>query len=249
MSFGQAVLCACSIALSLCSPVFLVAQVRAVAPLYPPLVTSTDGINADGGVSVELLRSAATRAGLALQVEVQPLARALVTASSTKDVLIFPLLRTKDRDSDFEWLGPVNRVDYRLYQRKGAGEASLGSVHKLGNRVVGVLINDVISQYLKANQVTGIQESSTLSSLISMLLSGRIDYMATTPASMASELSSRGLPVDTVESVLTLEGYTNGPYSYAAVAKGSNPRLIQGLKTAFADMQKDGTWSGIFQKY
>jgi polar amino acid transport system substrate-binding protein len=226
------------------------AQVRAVAPALPILVTSTDGVTADGGQSVELVREASRRAGLSVSVEIQPWVRALSTAQKNPNVLLFPVTRTPDREAQFEWLGPVNRLEYWIFRSTTGQAPRLTNVAELGNYSIGVLKNDAAAQYLHGRfPESQLQEASEYSSLPPMLLAGRFDYLAAVPPSLYAALADLGKAKTQVQPLFAIPNLSSNPFSYVVAAKGTDPTLVAKLRQGFESMANDGTWETIFRKY
>ena len=226
------------------------AQVRAVAPVLPVLVTSSDGLTAEGGQSVELVREAARRAGVSLTIEIQPWVRALATGQKTPNVLLFPVTRTPDREAQFEWLGPVNRLEYWLFRSATGTAPRLTSLADLGPRSIGVLKNDAAAGYLHGRiPEAQLQDISDYASLPPMLLAGRFDYLAAVPVSLYVALANLGKTKSQVEPLFAIPNLSSNPFSYVVAAKGTDPALVAHLRQAFEAMAADGTWEMIFRKY
>jgi polar amino acid transport system substrate-binding protein len=225
-------------------------QVRAVAPTLPILVTSSDGLTADGGRAVDLVREAARRAGVPVTFEVEPWVRALGMVQKTPNVLLFPVARTPDREGLFDWIGPVNRVEYWFFRLANGPAPVLTGLDGLGSRTVGVLKNDAVSAYLRTRVPRDqIQEISEYSSLPPMFLAGRFDYLAAVPSSLYGALADLGKPRTVVQALFAVPQLSSDPYSYVVVQKGSDPALVAGLHQALDAMVKDGTWETMFRKY
>jgi polar amino acid transport system substrate-binding protein len=236
--------------LGLISALSLSAQVVAVAPVLPILVTSSDGVHADGGQSVELVAEAARRANLTLELLVQPWTRALVTLGQSKNSVLFPLVRTQEREFLYDWIGPVNRVEYWVFALRDRGPYTAKGLTALPQGTWGALANDAAFDFLRDRVPDErLQGAANYSSLAPMFLTGRFDYLAVVPSSFLAELDRLGKPRSTVQALFPLEGVVSDPYSYLVAAKGADPSLVKALRQALAAMVADGTWERIYQKY
>jgi polar amino acid transport system substrate-binding protein len=222
---------------------------RSVSPVYPPLVLTRDGTTATEGLSVEMVKEASRRVHLSLSFEVQPFARALNTASLEKNVFIFPIIRTPDREVIFEWIGPVNRVEYFLYRLKKSAAPAISQIEQVGDASVGVINRDVIDHFLSAKGMTNIHRTSSIGNLVKMLMSQRIYYLAVPSQTLEYELHNDPASKKEVEKQFLIRGYSFDDFSYIALLKDSKPELVNAMKSALVSMQKDGTWEKIFQSY
>jgi len=220
---------------------------NAVAPLYPPLITSTDGKNATGGLSVEILKEASKRAGVQLNIKIEPWVRAYKISSTTKDLFLFPIAKNSERKNLFEWLGPVSKHNYKLYRLRNGSSKKIQSLNSLGNGIIGVLKNDVIHAFLKKKNIGTLHFASDLEQLAKMLLSSRLDYIVTTPMALTTVLNQLQHSIDEIEELFPIDDIFDDPNSYVVLLKGSNPILIRKMKQAFASMESDGTWNKMIK--
>ncbi|QDL55846.1 substrate-binding periplasmic protein [Rhodoferax aquaticus] len=226
------------------------AQVLAVAPKLPVLVTSADGKTPDGGQAVEILTEAARRAGLTLKMEIQPWSRALLTGSQTANVLLFPVVRTAEREAQFEWLGPVNRVEYWVFRRTEGLAPVAKTLDDLKSASIGTLANNANNEWLKAKlPMATIQPVPLYSSLAPMLFLDRFDYLVAARSTFFAELERLGKPRASVQALFPLVDDVADAKSYVVLAKGSDPQLVRSIRTALERMAADGTWDKMYRKY
>jgi polar amino acid transport system substrate-binding protein len=226
------------------------AQTLAVAPVLPILVTSSDGLKADGGQSVELVREAARRARIDIDVQIQPWSRAIQTATRAPNVLLFPVLRTPDRESTFEWLGPVNRAEYWVVRRSAGTAPAIKTLAELDGKSIGILANSGVGSFLHTQLPKAtFQEVNKYASLGPMLLADRFEYLLIIRGPFLVELDQIGSPRTAVQMLFPVKGILSDPNSYLVVAKDSDPALVQGLRQAMQSMVTDGTWEKIYRKY
>ena len=62
------------------------------------------------GYSTEVLRLAAQEAGLSLSIEAQPWLRAYAAVQKSPNALLFTVVRTPEREAQFQWVGPIDRA-------------------------------------------------------------------------------------------------------------------------------------------
>jgi polar amino acid transport system substrate-binding protein len=225
-------------------------RIRAVAPALPILVSSADGLKASGGQAVEILNEVARRAGVKVDVEIQPWSRAMHTASSSKNVLLFPLTRTMERESTFEWIGPVNRVEYWVFKRANGTAKAAKTMHELENASIGTLANDALTLFLRAEiPQAHFQSIAKYESLVPMLMAGRFDYLISTRATTLQFAEQAGFHRSDLQPLFKVRANLADERSYLVMVKGSDPAVIKLLGDAFKAMEKDGSWEKIYLQY
>src|SRR5262249_13203214 len=143
--------------------------------LPPIVIEDSKGIS---GLAVDLLNEAAKRAHVSTVLHVLPWPRAFETAKARPGSLIFPLVKSTDREMDFAWIGPINKVQYYLYKLKSSRVAPVKSLAEIGsNQAVGYFESDVSGSFLKGYPNIDSDPSNTLTLLITKLLSRRNDYI------------------------------------------------------------------------
>lgn len=235
----------------LCSQLLLLSEpaLKAVAPSYPPLVETDISGKVIGGMSVEIVKEIFSRAGHTTEIEILPWARLLLIASRQSNIAAFPMIKSRERENLFEWLGPVNRFEYKLCRLKSGPARRVTGIADIKNETIGVLNNDIVFSYIKEKNLPGLYAGAQIGNLVKMLLSSRIDYLVITPQTLNFELKAMSRFVSEVEYLFTVTPDDSDQYSYLVMAKGSDPILCSEIKKAFASVLADGTWDKIFTKY
>lgn len=235
---------------SLCHAQGNVQALNAVAPLLPILVSSSDGEKADGGQAVEIVNEVGRRAGIPIVIGVQPWTRAMFTATNSPNTLFFPVVRTSDREALFEWIGPVNRIEYWVFKRKDSPAPAAKALQELKQASIGVLANDALSSYLQAELPQAkIQSMPKYESLTPMLIAGRFDYLVAVRAPFMQNLDQLGIVRGEVQPLFQVQGNTSDSRAYLVMSKGSDPTLVSKLRKALKSMEDDGVWEKTYRKY
>jgi len=222
------------------------AQVRTVAPAYPPLVVGT-ATTITGGVSWSLVQEAFRRAGVPVTGEIQPFARVLqsVTEGSAWG---FPLARTPDREGLFLWVGPVNHLRYQLFRLSTNRLPPLRLLADLGTRSVGVLTQDVIATSLEKRNLGTLVRVTDLTQLVRLLMSSRVDYIASTTTSVMSALRSLGLADTVLVPAFDLTELQLDSWSYLVAPRSARADEVRRVAESFRSMIADGTWDRLFRE-
>lgn len=217
---------------------------------YPPLVYTVADDSTPRGLSVDLANEAARRAGLRLDMRVLPWTRSYETARHSPNTLIFPLIKNEEREGQFEWIGPVNRVEYIVYRLKSSKVPSVRRLFDVpGSMSMGFVENDAPSAYLRNRVDFVIDPAPTIATAVAKFISGRNDYLVASSTTLAWELRKTGLTMDAVEAQFVLNDVAADGYSYLAAATGTDSFTVTLLRNALDAMLKDGTWERLFRSY
>jgi polar amino acid transport system substrate-binding protein len=113
----------------------LAAPLRLVSADLPPF--AIEGGTERNGVLVDLTEELLRRAGQPTRVEFYPWARAIKMASSQARVVILPLVRTPERETQFQWLLKLYTVHFVFINL--AGQPAVQSLEQARSLRVAVL--------------------------------------------------------------------------------------------------------------
>jgi polar amino acid transport system substrate-binding protein len=121
-------------------------------------VLTGDGLNGStaadqartGGYGREFINKLMLDAGIHYAIEPQPFARALRTLETSPNAVLFPLMRTAERESKFQWIGLMAKRNYHLYRLKSRKDIVIQSLEDAKQYRIGVLRGDVRTDYLRS---------------------------------------------------------------------------------------------------
>lgn len=200
------------------------------------------------GFSVELARLMCGEAGVGLDVQVMPWVRAMQSAAQQPASLLFSLTRTPERESQFQWVGPISPrrvMIYRLSRRQGVQPANLQELKGLR---VGVVRDSAAARQLLAEGLReehlelGLDDATNLRKL----LVGRMDLIVLLDWAAAWHLHQHKLPMRTLTPVLPLD--TSRSYWFG-LPPDTDPALIRRLQDALDRLRRDGRYEALRRKY
>jgi polar amino acid transport system substrate-binding protein len=220
----------------LCSFWLQAAPVHLVTEVFPPYQQqSGDELH---GWSVDIVRQILQAAKLPYQIDVMPWARAYKTAGSEPDTLIFSLLRTEDRESQFAWVAPLCPMRISFYTGANRTDVKADNINAALKYVVGVENGQANYRYLREQ---GFRESRNLvvvghnHQLQQMLELGRIDLMLVSDVYVA-QLANQGKQLRRVFTAHALEKYL-----FLAAHPATKPALLQQLRQAWQQVKSQQT--------
>lgn len=204
-----------------------------------------------GGLSTDVVRATFRRAGLHPQIRVYPWARAYDMALKDSSLCIYSIYRSKQRDSLFHWIGPINPpADYYLYKLASRTDIVIKNLSEAKRYKVGVMRTDASHNILKE---AGFEDGKHLDLVsseelnIKKLLAGRVDLIPGAKLSLAARMKKQGTPFERVEKALLF--FKGDARSYMAFSKKTPPDLVFRVQSAFEQLKKEGIIDSITENY
>jgi polar amino acid transport system substrate-binding protein len=209
----------------------------------PPFNFIKDGVVT--GSSTEVVREIMRRLNLSDDIQVLTWARGYQLALTQPNVVLFSTARTKERENLFHWIGPIYKVGFGFYARRGSGPylTCLDDAKKVG--AIATYKDDVREQLLKAQGFTNLDSSKSPASNLKKLLAGRVDLWLYSNLGVPSVARQIGIDPGEVELVLPFKDY----YAYIAISKGTPRAVAKRWQAALDDMKREGTFRKIIEKW
>ena len=191
------------------------------------------------GLSTDVLRTAFARAGLAMEMRLYPWLRAYQSALDKPNGCVYSTVRTSEREPLFKWVGPIVRDDWVVLVAPGS-KTRIASLEDLKRYKTASTPGDSLASYLQ-DQGIAVEYTPTLGQM-QMLLSGRIDFWATTRARGAYFSARHHVKL---KPVLTLRHAD----MYLACNRQVPDPVIDGLNRTVKEMEEDGTVARLGAAY
>ena len=201
------------------------------------------------GFATEALRLAAQEAGLSLSIEAQPWLRAYAAVQKSPNALLFTVVRTPEREPQFQWVGPIGPRRIYLYRLATRRDIRLLTDDDLPRYRIGALAGSATFNQLAAR---GLARDGQLdagqddAANLRKLLLDRIDLVAMLDWAMHWQLQALKLPPRTVVPTRLLDGA--GQYWFAFNA-ATPPERVQRLQKALNRIAADGRLQQIRRRY
>ena len=221
----------------------LAQELTVISEDNPPFNFIKDGVFT--GSSTEVVREIMRRLGLPAEIQVLTWARAYQLALTQPNVVLFSTARTKEREDLFHWVGPIYKVRFGFYARRGSGLylTGLADAKKVG--AIATYKDDVREQLLKSQGFTNLDSSKSPASNLKKLLAGRVDLWLYSNLGVPSVARQLGIDPAEVELVLPFKD----KYAYIAVSKGTPRVMVEKWQAALDDMKRDGSFGRISKQW
>lgn len=110
----------------LCATVAAAEEITIVTEVLPPWQTAAG--NEVGGIATEVVEATLREIKVAANIRIYPWARAYRMALRDKNVLIYSLIRTPERETLFKWVGIIGSVKEHFFQMTARQDINLPTV-------------------------------------------------------------------------------------------------------------------------
>ena len=196
------------------------------------------------GISTEIVEEIFNNAKIKYKIEIMPWARAYDTALKSKNIGLYSLARTPDREKSFYWIGPLIKNDWVFFSKKDV-KIKIKDLEDAKKYQIGVYNQSALANYLlqngfKANENLDISNEEKYNP--TKLEKGRIDLWATgllVGLYNAKLLNTKFYPIFTIKETQL----------YLAFSKDTNENLIKQLKDSFNKVKNNEKIINIQKKY
>ena len=197
------------------------------------------------GSSMEIVREMLRRMNRTDPIQILTWARAYNLAVSQPNVVLFSTARTNQRENLFHWVGPLYRVRFGFYAKKGSELrlSSLEDARKVG--AIATYKNDVREQLLKSQGFTNLDSSKSPASNLKKLMAGRVDLWLFSNLGVERVANQIGVDPAELELLLPFKDY----YAYIAISKGTSQAVFNKWREVFDDLKREGTFEKISKRW
>ncbi|WP_299733655.1 transporter substrate-binding domain-containing protein [uncultured Tateyamaria sp.] len=210
-----------------------------VAAHYPPYIIGNTPTNA--GISIDIMRAAAARAGRTIRFEIMPFKRTLHVLATDATCMMPVLYRNKTREPLYRWIAAYDATELH-FLTVGAPVNTIEEGRQLGS--IGVEISASAYQLLSGLGFENLVEIANPLSSARMLHAGRIDAWAQSSKAATGVWNGLGLepPLQAGDPIYAVP-------VYVVAGLGFPDELAEIYKTAIESLVADGTAARIISSY
>ena len=213
-------------------------KLRIVAAEHPLLQYKEKG--EIKGTTVAIVNMLLTEAKLSAEIEFLPWARAYNLAEHRPNTLILSMIRTKNREKKFHWLGIVSNLVRVYIFLKDKPENYVNNDDEAMQKTVAVVRgSNSFNELTRKGFVEGknLYVVSSMQQAFKLLIKGKIDLVYNDPHSVKEFINNNllGSSHQISYSAITSKNNIN---SYIAISMNSSPELVSKLKKAMRKVIK-----------
>lgn len=215
---------------------------RVVCADIAPMCYVTDGVAK--GFAYELGEELQRRLGEPQVIDVQPLARTIITLQTEKRVVSLWLGRIPERETSVQWIGRIFSEPFCVFTLQGRPTAAtLEKARQL--RMLGANIAAANKLAAEANGLTRIEAISSDDASGQKLLAERIDGWVTIPSAVHHFLDIHQLDRSKVVRGVKLMDFK----AYLVASNDLEPEEVERWREALKALFRDGSYARILKRH
>lgn len=219
-------------------------SIKIVTEEFPPYSYSKNGQLT--GVATEVVKAVLKQLKMSDEILVYPWARAYKIALNEKNVLIFGINRTSDRENLFKWVGFIASNNLAFFSLQQRNDIKVNSLNDAKKYEIGLILADFGEQYLLSKHFTHISAVTNDLQNLKKLLNGRIDLWLTDEHNGYYVLKENDQNPKNFKIVYDFK-VSSG--LYMAFSKKTPDVIVEEFKQALETIKANGTYTKIVQKY
>jgi len=197
------------------------------------------------GFGVDVVKALAERTGDRVHLQQLPLLRALRVASTESATAVFTVLRTAEREGQYQWVGPLLDVETALYAADNTHQQvrSLLEASNLG--AIAVPRKWLVYSYLQKQGLDNLYGVETPEQMMRLARVGRANFVVADTLSIATMARDEGLAPDQLHYQMPL--MQQG--TYIAFSPQTDTRQVTQWQQALDEMKQDGRLEQLKQRW
>jgi polar amino acid transport system substrate-binding protein len=220
-----------------------------LAEELPPYHFTDNEGNAQGAL-VDVIHALMKQTQVVSKIEILPFARSYELTKSRPNTFMFSLLKTPNRNADFQWIGETYKSYAILVGMKARQDIKLIKLQDAQSLMVGTIRGYHSAYYLQEN---GFKEKQNLSLSVTskhmwaMLFKGRIDLVLTNYMALDRDIKKAGFDPAKISPYLALQQFPNR--LFIATGPKTNKKIIAQLRQGLETIKENGTYNTILSKW
>ncbi|NQZ21225.1 MAG: transporter substrate-binding domain-containing protein [Colwellia sp.] len=213
-------------------------ELKVVTENWPPFIIKGKVIS---GIVTKNIKEILAFTDIKYSIKLYPWARSLHLAKTKPNVLIYSILRTKQREAKFNWICPIYKSTAIHVYKLASNEINVNSLESIRTGVVGVMRGDHgYSFFVQKGFEEGINLDLSSNEEINLkkLITGRVDVVIQAKESLSYRLKSIGANNLNLVSGLAI-GEGESVEHCMALSLGTKPETINKIRTGFKLWQKE----------
>jgi len=191
------------------------------------------------GITTEIVENVIANAGYKSSIKSYPWARALKLGMKEREVLIYSIVRSPEREKNFKWIGVIAPYKVHFWKLKERKDIKVNSTEDAKHYRCGATTGDIkTDQLIKLSFVSGLNLDLVASDQqnIRRLFAGKIDLMTHDDLSFRYSIEAEKLDYSLVEKLIPLDGSSRE--LQLAASLGTSDAVVEKLRASLAAFKK-----------
>ncbi|MFT4938896.1 MAG: polar amino acid transport system substrate-binding protein [Paraglaciecola sp.] len=224
-------------------------EIMFVGEAVPPLILMDENKHKSGAL-VELAQALIDYTKITASIEILPWARAYEMGLNDANVILLSVLKTKNREPKFQWIGKVHHAKAHLIGLKSRNDIQISELTHAHNLRVGSVRGYGSATYLINHgfkEGTNLALTSNTEQMWGLLFNDRVDLVLSNFETSPYEILSVGYDPLQVTDILEVRALSNE----LQFATGHNTPLatVEKLTEGLSELKKDGSYAAIKKKW
>lgn len=214
---------------------------------FPPYNYMADNIVT--GINTELVQRSCEIAAIDCSIQSYPWLRAMALTLSNENSGLYSTSRSVERESQFQWVGPLANSDTFFFRLKSRPEVKVVNLDDAKKYVVGVARGDVYEAYLQQNGFSygeNLFGFTTKADAVNLFVQGKIDLLIGSWQILPMWLAPYNATVEDVEATMQLNAIGA---NYLALNLNVPKPIVAKLQQALQQLRDSGEYQQIVEKY
>jgi polar amino acid transport system substrate-binding protein len=171
--------------------------------------------------------------------------KAYQRALNEPNIVIFTMEKTPERDSLFNWIGPLGQNKTHFYVMKESSLAINGLEDAKAIKSIGTVTDWFSEQYLKKQGFSNLSSSVNPEDAVRQLMTKKVDMAVFTDLTCSSIVQNAGFNPADIKPVFELmsTGY------YIGISKKTDQATVDAWQQAFKQIEQDDTLAKLKEKW
>jgi len=224
-------------------------QVMALTDPYPPFSFEDTKTGLASGYAVEVMRVVMEHTTLEhFKIEIQPWARIYYRATHDANTIIFPIIRTSERERLFKWLFPIFEIKFNFYKLKKRDDIKMNTLEDVKKYQLLVLRGSMTHTKMTEKKGLNIDSkkinlSTSIRQSVQMLYAERGDILVADENVIMAHIRELELNPNAIEAVYPFKE-VNKEY-YAAFSVTTPDTLLKKVKLGYEKAKASGRLDAI----
>jgi polar amino acid transport system substrate-binding protein len=210
---------------------------------YPPITFMKDG--KPSGFVTDMVREIAARQKLPDNIRLTSWKNAYNMALVHPKVVLFSAERTPERESLFQWVGPVGKNSAIFYAKKGSGIRINSLEEAKAIASIATTTNWFTEQHLKREGFKNLLSSPDPRANVRQLMDGKVQLSIFTDITIEELAREAGYSINDLEPVFTMVQTD----FYSAISRDTPADVVRAWQSTLDSLKKDGTFEKIYRRY
>lgn len=201
------------------------------------------------GISTEILLHLMEKTGLDWPIEFMPWSMAYNIALEQSNILLYSMLRTKDREGHFQWVGPLFTDQMFVYRHSSRTDVEAVNMEQLKLYTVSAIRDNYDSQYLEHHGFVDNKNMvlvDTQEENIRNIIEKKVDAISLTGSQFKWQTRAMGLTESDLSPLFELKDISNDVYLCFSLKTPGE--LVKKMQAALDEYKASAEYSQFLRK-